>query len=59
MSGSYVAIKIMQSGILSVLQWYGTLLSDPQWTQIQIRLGHKSIIDYIITDKALIKCFCR
>ena len=30
-----------------------TLLSDPQSTQVQSHLGHKSIIDYIITDKAL------
>ena len=29
-----------------------TLLCDPQWTQVQSRLGHKSIIDYIITDTA-------
>ena len=32
-----------------------TLQSDPQWTRVQSRLGHKSIIDYIITDKALMK----
>ena len=32
-----------------------TLLSDPQWTRVQTHLNHKSIIDYIITDKALIK----
>ena len=32
-----------------------TLLSDPQWTRVQTRLNHKSIIDYIITDKALMK----
>ena len=28
-----------------------TLLSDPQWTRVQSRFGHKLIIDYIITDK--------
>ena len=32
-----------------------TLLADPQWTRVQSRLGHKSIIDYIITDNALMK----
>ena len=32
-----------------------TLVSDPQWTWIQNRLNQKSIIDYIITDKALMK----
>ena len=32
-----------------------TMLTDPQWTRVQNRLGHKSIIDYIITDKALMK----
>ena len=31
----------------------GTLLSDLQLTQVQSHLGHKSIIDYITTDKAL------
>ena len=31
-----------------------TMLNDPQWTRVQNRLGHKLIIDYIITDKALI-----
>ena len=30
-----------------------TKLNDPQWTRVQTRLGHKSIIDYLITDKAL------
>ena len=32
-----------------------TMLKDPQWTRVQNRLGHKSIIDYIITDRALMK----
>ena len=32
-----------------------TMLNDPQWTRVQNRLGHKSIIDYIITDKALME----
>ena len=32
-----------------------TMLNDPQWTRVQNRLGHKSIIDHIITDKALMK----
>ena len=32
-----------------------TMLTDPQWTRVQNRLGHKSIIDYIIIDKALMK----
>ena len=32
-----------------------TMLEDPQWTRFQNRLGHKSIIDYIITDRALMK----
>ena len=32
-----------------------TMLEDPQWTRVQNRLGHKSIIDYIITDRALMK----
>ena len=32
-----------------------TLLCDPQWNRVQSRLGHKSIIDYIITAAALIK----
>ena len=32
-----------------------TLLSDPQWTRVKSHLGHKSIIIYIITDKALVK----
>ena len=31
------------------------MLKDPQWTRVQDHLGHKSIIDYIITDRALIK----
>ena len=31
------------------------MLTDPQWIQVQGRLGHKSIIDYINTDKALMK----
>ena len=30
-----------------------TKLTDPQWTRVQSRLGHKSIIDYIVTDKVL------
>ena len=30
-----------------------TVLSDPQWTRDQNRLNHKSIVGYIITDKAL------
>ena len=33
----------------------GTMLNDPQWTRVQNCLVHKSIIDYIITDKALMK----
>ena len=32
-----------------------TLLSDPQWTLVQNRLNHKSIIDYIITESALMQ----
>ena len=32
-----------------------TMLNDPQWTRVQNCLGHQSIIDYVITDKALIK----
>ena len=32
-----------------------TMLNDPQWTRAQTGLGHKSIVHYIITDKALIK----
>ena len=32
-----------------------TMLEGPQWTRVQNRLGHKSIIDYIITDRALMK----
>ena len=32
-----------------------TMLTDPQWTQVQNCLGYKSIIDHIITDKALMK----
>ena len=32
-----------------------TLLCDPQLTQAQGHLGHKSIIGYIIADTALIK----
>ena len=32
-----------------------TLLPDPRWTQVQSCLGHKSSIDFIITDKAFIK----
>ena len=32
-----------------------TLLSDPQWTRVRSCSGHKSVIDYIITDKALMK----
>ena len=32
-----------------------TVLEDPQWTRVQNRLGHKSIIDYIITDRALMR----
>ena len=31
------------------------MLNDPQWNQVQSCLGHKSISDYIITDKALMK----
>ena len=32
-----------------------TVLSDPQWTRVQERLGQKSIIDYFINDQALMK----
>ena len=32
-----------------------SLLFDSQWTQLQSHLGHKSIIVYNITDKALMK----
>ena len=32
-----------------------TMLTDPHWTRIQNRLGQKSMIDYIITNKALMK----
>ena len=31
------------------------MLNDPQWTRVQKRLGYNSIIDYIITDNALMK----
>ena len=32
-----------------------TMLKDPQSTQVQNLLGHTSIIDHIITDRALMK----
>ena len=32
-----------------------TILNDRQWTRVQRHLGHKSAIDYVITDKALMK----
>ena len=32
-----------------------TMLNDSQWTRVQICLGYKSIIDFIMTDKALLK----
>ena len=32
-----------------------SLSTDPQWTRVQNRLNHKSIIDYLITDKAVMK----
>ena len=32
-----------------------TLPCDPQWTWVQSRSNHKSIIDYMITDTALLK----
>ena len=31
------------------------MLNDSEWTRVQSRLGNKSIIDYIIMDKALMK----
>ena len=31
------------------------MLNNPQWTRVQSRLGHKSIIDYIINNKAFMK----
>ena len=35
------------------------LRSDPQWTQVKGLLGHESIIDSIISDKALMKTLSR
>ena len=32
-----------------------TMLNGSQWTRVQNCLGHKSIINYIITDKTLMK----
>ena len=53
-SNGNLLIELLQNCNLMVCNGR-TLLSDPQWTRVQSRLGHKSIIDYIITDKALMK----
>ena len=53
-SNGNLLIELLQNCNLMICNGR-TMLNDPQWTQVQSRLGHKSIIDYIITDKALMK----
>ena len=53
-SNSNLLISLLQKCNLMICNGR-TLLSDPQWTRVQNRLNQKSIIDYIITDKALLK----
>ena len=56
-------IELLQNCNLMTCNWR-TKLNDPQWTRVHSRLGHRSIVNYIITDKALMKevielSFCR
>ena len=53
-SNGNLLIELLQNCNLMICNGR-TMLNDPQWTRVQNRLGHKSIIDYIITDKALMK----
>ena len=48
-SNSNLLIELLQNCNLMVRNGR-TLQSDPQWTRVKSRLGHKSIIIYIITD---------
>ena len=53
-SNSNLLIELLQNLNLMVCNGRA-LLSDPQCTWVQSHLGHKSIINYIITNTALMK----
>ena len=53
-SNDNLLIELLQNCKLMVCN-SRTLLSDSQCARVQSRLGHKSIIDYVITDRALMK----
>ena len=53
-SNGKLVIELLQNCNLMICNGK-RMLNDLQWTRVQSRLGHKSIINYIITDKALMK----